>query len=58
MVTLRWDRMVGSGMPGPLESVKIVDLCRDLAGSYACMLLGDMGAQVVKVEPVGGDPLR
>ena len=45
-------------MPGPLESVKIVDLCRDLAGSYACMLLGDMGAQVVKVEPVGGDPLR
>ena len=37
-------------MPGPLESVKIVDLCRDLAGSYACMLLGDMGAQVVKVD--------
>ena len=45
-------------MPGPLDGLKIVDICRDLAGSYACMLLGDMGAQVIKVEPVDGDPFR
>ena len=45
-------------MPGALDGVKIVDLCRDLAGSYACMLLGDMGAEITKVEPVDGDPLR
>jgi crotonobetainyl-CoA:carnitine CoA-transferase CaiB-like acyl-CoA transferase len=45
-------------MPGPLHGVKIIDLSRDLAGSYACMLLGDMGAEVTKVEDVDGDPLR
>ena len=45
-------------MAGPLEGIKIVDLCRDLAGAYACMLLGDMGAQVTKVEPVEGDTMR
>lgn len=45
-------------MAGPLDGIKIIDLCRDLAGAYACMLLGDMGAEVTKVEPVDGDPMR
>ena len=45
-------------MSGALDGIKIVDLCRDLAGSYACMLLGDMGAEVTKVEAVDGDPSR
>ena len=45
-------------MHGALEGIRIIDLCRDMAGSYACMLLGDMGAEVIKVEPVGGDAMR
>ncbi|MFQ5873140.1 MAG: CaiB/BaiF CoA transferase family protein [Dehalococcoidia bacterium] len=37
-------------MDSALSGIVILDLSTDLAGSYACMLLGDMGAQVVKVE--------
>ena len=44
-------------MPGPLKGIRIIDLSRDMAGSYACMLLGDMGAEVIKVEPLGGDAM-
>jgi CoA:oxalate CoA-transferase len=45
-------------MPGAIEGVRVLDLSRDMAGSYACMLLGDMGAEVIRVEPVEGDPQR
>ena len=45
-------------MSGALQGITIIDLCRDMPGSYACMLLGDMGAEVVKIEPVDGDPAR
>lgn len=38
----------------PLEGIKIVDLSRVLAGPYCTMMLGDMGAEVVKVEAPGG----
>ena len=41
-------------MAGPLEDVTVLDLSRDTPGSYACMLLGDMGATVLKIEPVHG----
>ena len=37
-------------MDSVLSGYTIIDLCRDMAGSYACMLLGDMGASVIKVE--------
>ncbi len=36
--------------PGPLDDLLIVDLSRVLAGPYATMVLGDLGARVVKVE--------
>jgi crotonobetainyl-CoA:carnitine CoA-transferase CaiB-like acyl-CoA transferase len=36
----------------------VLDLCQDLAGSYCGRLFAAMGAQVLKVEPPGGDPLR
>ena len=36
-----------------LEGIKVVDLSRFIAGPYCAMLLGDMGADVVKVEPPG-----
>ena len=41
-----------------LEGVKVLDLSMHLAGPYGSMLLADMGAEVVKVEPPAGDPLR
>ena len=43
----------------PLSGVRVLDLTRMLTGGYAAMLLGDMGAEVIKIEEVdGGDPLR
>lgn len=44
---------------GPLDDLVVVDLSRVLAGPYAAMMLGDLGAQVIKVErPDGGDDTR
>ncbi len=43
----------------PLSGIRIVDLTRILAGPFCTMILGDMGAEVIKVETPGvGDPLR
>jgi crotonobetainyl-CoA:carnitine CoA-transferase CaiB-like acyl-CoA transferase len=44
---------------GPLDGLVVVDLTRALAGPHAAMMLGDLGAEVVKVEnPQGGDDTR
>jgi crotonobetainyl-CoA:carnitine CoA-transferase CaiB-like acyl-CoA transferase len=43
---------------GPLDGVRVVDLSRLVAGNMLSLQLGDLGAEVVKVEPPRGDPLR
>ncbi|MGE8637818.1 MAG: CaiB/BaiF CoA transferase family protein [Achromobacter sp.] len=42
----------------PLSGVKVLDLSAYIAGPYGCALLGDMGAEVIKIEPPEGDNLR
>lgn len=45
-------------MSGPLSGVTVVDLTANLMGPYCTMIMGDLGAEVVKVERLEGDTLR
>ena len=45
-------------LEGPLGGLLVLDLTRALAGPQAAMMLGDLGARVLKVEPPGGDESR
>ena len=42
----------------PLEGIKVLDMARYIAGPFCSMMLGDMGADVVKVERPGGEDTR
>lgn len=44
--------------PQPLAGLRVVELGGGVSGAYATKLFADLGAEVVKVEPPGGDPLR
>ncbi|MBI5967355.1 MAG: CoA transferase [Deltaproteobacteria bacterium] len=44
--------------PGPLQGIRIIDLSMMLAGPSGSMLMGDLGAEIVKIEPPQGDETR
>ncbi|MDX1734531.1 MAG: CoA transferase, partial [Halioglobus sp.] len=47
-----------SDMPRPLEGVRVIELGQLLAGPFTGTILAYFGAEVIKVEPPGGDPIR
>jgi crotonobetainyl-CoA:carnitine CoA-transferase CaiB-like acyl-CoA transferase len=49
---------LASGPTGPLAGLRIIDATQALAGPFCTMLLADLGADVVKVEPPAGDMTR
>lgn len=45
-------------MTGPLTGLSVVEIATEISGPYAAKLLVDLGAEVTKIEPPGGDSLR
>lgn len=45
-------------MKGPLSGVRVLDVSRAIAGPYGAMILADLGAEVIHIEPPGGDMNR
>ena len=49
---------IGNGAFRPLVDVRVIDFSTNMAGPYATMILAQLGADVIKVEPPGGDDAR
>ncbi|MEM4695997.1 MAG: CoA transferase, partial [Desulfurococcaceae archaeon] len=42
----------------PLEGIRVIDFTHTLAGPFATMVLADLGAEIIKIEPPSGDETR
>jgi len=52
------DAPQGTAAAGPLAGLRVLELGHFVAAPFATRLLGDLGAEIIKVEPPGGDPVR
>ena len=58
MELLAAGKTLRSGEKGPLFGYRVLELGSTIAGPFCARLLGDFGAEVIKVEPPAGDPVR
>lgn len=55
---LQWGKIQEGGMRGPMDGIRVIDLSVNILGPIATQMMGDMGADVIKVESPDGDFMR
>jgi crotonobetainyl-CoA:carnitine CoA-transferase CaiB-like acyl-CoA transferase len=55
---MKFDPGISANGTGPLAGIRVLEFCHAIMGPSAGLILADLGADVIKVEPVGGDTTR